>query len=176
MAKWFKDLPMTIKNGTDRIRSASESGSQTRAKPVLAAGTGTKLGGTKGTQRKNSGVEGISGGVGSLLSGRNRKNSAMDMGRNGTGGSTKDGKVWDSLIPGKGRKNSKVETGFEEHRSIKTSSLANTYISRLIKVDKQDKNQNYNSGTGGQVVPEAEKGTAATKTETVSSEEVLFCL
>ncbi|KAI1885943.1 hypothetical protein AGOR_G00208960 [Albula goreensis] len=168
-SKWFKDFPMTLKNGTDRIRSASESGSQTRTKPVLAAGTGTKLGGMKGTQRKNSAVEGISSGVGSLLSGRNRKNSSMEIGRNGTstGGSTKDGKVWDGLIPGKGRKNSKLETGLEEHRSLKTSSLANTYISRLIKVDKQDKNQNYNSGTGGQVVPETEKGTAASKTETV---------
>ncbi|KAG9345385.1 hypothetical protein JZ751_009932 [Albula glossodonta] len=168
-SKWFKDFPMTLKNGTDRIRSASESGSQTRTKPVLAAGTGTKLGGMKGTQRKNSAVEGISSGVGSLLSGRNRKNSSMEIGRNGTstGGSTKDGKVWDGLIPGKGRKNSKFETGLEDHRSLKTSSLANTYISRLIKVDKQDKNQNYNSGTGGQVVPETEKGTAASKTETV---------
>ncbi|XP_061108696.1 SH2 domain-containing adapter protein E [Conger conger] len=169
MAKWFKDLPMTLKNGTDRIRSSSESGSQTRAKPGLAGGTGTKSGGTKGTQRKNSGVEGISGGVGSLLSGRNRKNSSMDMGRNGTstGGLTKDVKIWESLIPGKGRKNSKVETGFEEYRSLKTSTLAHTYISRLIKVDKQDKNQNYNSGTGGQMVPETEKGTAASKTEAV---------
>ncbi|XP_035245467.1 SH2 domain-containing adapter protein E [Anguilla anguilla] len=159
MAKWFKDFPMTLKNGTDRIRSASESGSQTRAKPVSAAG--------KGTQRKNSGVEGISGGVGSLLSGRNRKNSSMDMGRNGTAtsGVTKDVKVWDSLLPGKGRKNSKVETGLEEYRSLKTSTFAHTYISRLIKVDKQDKNQNYNSGTGGQVVPETEKATAASKTE-----------
>ena len=167
MAKWFKDLPMTLKNGTDRIRSSSESGSQPRAKPGL---TGTKSGSTKGTQRKNSGVEGISGGVGSLLSGRNRKNSSMDMGRNGTStaGLTKDVKVWESLIPGKGRKNSKVETGFEEYRSLKTSTLANTYISRLIKVDKQDKNQNYNGGTGGQVVPETEKGTAASKTEAVS--------
>ncbi|XP_036395786.1 SH2 domain-containing adapter protein E [Megalops cyprinoides] len=169
MAKWFKDFPITLKNGTDRIRSVSESGSQTRVKPVSQAGTGTKTGGTKGTQRKNSGVEGIGSGVGSLLSGRNRKNSAIDLGKNGTstGGSIKDGKVWDSLIPGKGRKNSKVETAFEEPRSLKTSSLANTYISRLIKVDKQDKHQNYNSGTGGQVVPETEKGKAASKTETV---------
>ncbi|KAG7469464.1 hypothetical protein MATL_G00129160 [Megalops atlanticus] len=169
MAKWFKDFPITLKNGTDRIRSVSESGSQTRVKPVSVAGTSTKTGGTKGTQRKNSGVEGIGSGVGSLLSGRNRKNSAIDLGKNGTstGGSIKDGKVWDSLIPGKGRKNSKVETAFEEPRSLKTSSLANAYISRLIKVDKQDKNQNYNSGTGGQVVPDTEKGKAASKAETV---------
>ncbi|KAJ8290018.1 hypothetical protein GJAV_G00007800 [Gymnothorax javanicus] len=168
MAKWFKDFPMTLKNGSDKMRASSESGSQSRVKPVSAAGTGTKPGGTKGSQRKNSGVDGGVG-VGSLLSGRNRKNSAMDIGRNGTSISslTKDMKVWDSLIPGKGRKNSKVEAGVEEYRSLKTSTLANTYISRLIKVDKQDKNQNYTIGTCSQMVPESEKGTTTCKAETV---------
>ncbi|KAG9355307.1 hypothetical protein JZ751_000145, partial [Albula glossodonta] len=174
MAKWFKDLPINLKNGTDRIRSASESSSQSRAKPGLTAGIGTKTGSTKGSPRKNSGVEGGSvGGVGSLLTGRNRKNSAIELGRNGTtsGGSIKDGKVWDSLIPGKSRKNSKVESGVEEHRPLKSSASANTYISRLIKVqadkDKQDKNLNVNSGTGGVVGTEVEKGNTASRKETV---------
>ncbi|XP_064204639.1 SH2 domain-containing adapter protein E-like [Anguilla rostrata] len=170
MAKWFKDFPINLKNGTDRIRSASESSSQSRAKPGLAAGIGTKTGSTKGSPRKNSGVEGGSAsGVGSLLSGRNRKNSAIELGRNGTtgGGSMKDGKVWDSFIPGKSRKNSKAESGLEEHRSLKSSSSANAYISRLIKLDKQDKNPNFSSGTGGLAGPETEKGNTACRTETV---------
>ncbi|XP_041740476.1 SH2 domain-containing adapter protein E-like [Coregonus clupeaformis] len=33
MAKWFKEFPINLKNGTDRIRSASESRSQSRGKP-----------------------------------------------------------------------------------------------------------------------------------------------
>ncbi|KAJ8378575.1 hypothetical protein AAFF_G00237870 [Aldrovandia affinis] len=171
MAKWFKDFPINLKSGTDRIRSASESSSQSRARPGLAAGIGTKTSSAKGgSPRKNSGVEGGGvGGVGSILSGRNRKNSAIELGRNGTtsGGSIKDGKVWDSFIPGKSRKNSKVESGVEEHRPLKSSSSVNAYISRLIKVDKQDKNPNFNSGTSGPVGPETEKGNAACKTETV---------
>ncbi|KAJ8273517.1 hypothetical protein GJAV_G00102510 [Gymnothorax javanicus] len=170
MAKWFKDFPINLKNGTDRIRSASESSSQSRPKPGFGSGIGTKTGSTRGSPRKNSGVEGGSvGGVGSLLSGRNRKNSAIELGRNGTtgGGSIKDGKVWDSLIPGKSRKNSKVETGLEEHRSLKSSSSANAYISRLIKVDKHDKNSNFNLGTSGLAGPEQEKAITASRTETV---------
>ncbi|XP_036371754.1 SH2 domain-containing adapter protein E-like [Megalops cyprinoides] len=170
MAKWFKDFPINLKNGTDRMRSASESSSQTRARPGLSAGTGAKTGGTKGSLRKNSGVDsGSAGGVGSLLTGRNRKNSAIELGRNGTtsGGSIKDGKVWDSLIPGKSRKNSKIEPGVEEHRPLKSSTSANAYISRMIKVDKQDKNSNFNSGNGGLVAPETEKVNTTSRTETV---------
>lgn len=171
MAKWFKEFPINLKNGTDRIRSASESGSQSRAKPGLAAGIATKATGSKGGQRKHSGVDcGVGGGgVGSLLSGRNRKNSAVELGRNGSG-SLKDGKVWDSLLPGKSRKNSKAETVFEEqHRSLKSTTAASAYINRLIRVDKQDKSPNFNSGTiTSQVVPDIEKAQAQCKTETVS--------
>ncbi|KAM4631077.1 SH2 domain-containing adapter protein E-like [Polymixia lowei] len=167
MAKWFKEFPINLKNGTDRIRSASESGSQSRAKPGLVASIGTKATGSKGGQRKNSSVDSGGGGVGSLLSGRNRKNSAIELGRNGTG-SPKDGKGWDSLIPGKSRKNSKAETVPEEqHRPLKSCSSANAYINRLIRVDKQDKTPNFNSGTIGQVVPEIEKAQVQYKTETV---------
>lgn len=172
MAKWFKEFPINLKNGTDRIRSASESGSQPRAKPGLVASIGTKATGSKAGQRKNSSADstgggggGGGGGVSSLLSGRNRKNSAIELGRNGSS-SPKDGKVWDTLIPGKSRKNSKAEPVFEEqHRSLK--SCAPAYISRLIRVDKQDKSPNFNSGTIiSQVVPEVEK--TQSKTETVS--------
>ncbi|XP_036949403.1 SH2 domain-containing adapter protein E-like [Acanthopagrus latus] len=181
MAKWFKEFPINLKNGTDRIRSASESGSQPRAgKPGLVASIGTKTPGSKTGHRKNSssdstgGGGGGGGGVGSLLSGRNRKNSATEVSRNGVS-APKDGKVWDSLLSGKSRKNSKAEPAepvFEEqqqqHRPLKSSPSANSYISRLIRVDKQDKSPNFNCGTvtGPVPVPEAEKP-AQCKTETV---------
>uniref|UniRef100_A0A3P8SH34 SH2 domain-containing adapter protein E n=1 Tax=Amphiprion percula TaxID=161767 RepID=A0A3P8SH34_AMPPE len=167
MAKWFKEFPMNLKNGTDRIRSASESGSQPRSNK---AGLVSKAPASKPGQRKNSSADtggggGGGGGVGSLLSGRNRKNSAAEVGRVS---SPKDGKVWDTLLSGKSRKNSKAEPVFEEqHRTLKTSPSANAYISRLIRVDKQDKSPNFNSGTiPGPAVPEAEKQ-AQSKTETV---------
>ncbi|XP_076609938.1 SH2 domain-containing adapter protein E-like [Chaetodon auriga] len=171
MAKWFKEFPINLKNGTDRIRSASESGSQPRAnKAGLVASIGTKTTGSKAGQRKNSSSDstgGGGGGVGSLLSGRNRKNSATELSRNGVS-SIKDGKVWDNLLSGKSRKNSKAESVFEEqHRPLKSSPSANAYINRLIRVDKQDKSPNFNSSTiTNQVVPEAEKP-AQCKTETV---------
>nr|XP_046274137.1 SH2 domain-containing adapter protein E-like [Scatophagus argus] len=171
MAKWFKEFPINLKNGTDRIRSASESGSQTRAtKSGLVVSIGTKASGSKTGNRKNSSADSTSGGgggVGSLLSGRNRKNSATELSRNGVS-SPKDGKVWDNLLSGKSRKNSKADPVFEEqHRPLKSSPSANAYINRLIRVDKQDKSPNFNSGTiTNQVVPEPEKPVQS-KTETV---------
>ncbi|KAM3857929.1 SH2 domain-containing adapter protein E-like [Diretmus argenteus] len=176
MAKWFKEFPINLKNGTDRIRSASESGSQSRTKPGFVASIGTKAtsgskGGGGGGQRKSSSVDG--GGVGSLLSGRNRKNSAIELGRNGSGSPLKDGKVWDNLLPGKSRKNSKAEPAvFEEqqqhqHRPLKGSGSAH-YIQRLIRVDKQDKSPNFSGGTIiSPVGPEAEQPQATCKIETV---------
>ncbi|KAM9838484.1 LOW QUALITY PROTEIN: SH2 domain-containing adapter protein E-like [Aulostomus maculatus] len=170
MARWFKEFPINLKNGTDRIRSASESGSQPRAnKAGLVASIGTKTTVSKTGQRKNSSSDspGGGGGVGSLLPGRNRKNSAIELSRSG---SPKDGKVWDSLLSGKSRKNSKVESVFEEqHKPVKSSVSANAYINRLIRVDKQDKSPNFNSGNITSSVvpgPEAEKP-AQCKTETV---------
>ncbi|XP_054462170.1 SH2 domain-containing adapter protein E-like [Anoplopoma fimbria] len=174
MAKWFKEFPINLKNGTDRIRSASESGSQPRAnKAGLVASIGTKTTGSKTGQRKNSsgdsntGGGGGGGGVGSLLSGRNRKNSAIELSRNGAI-PHKDGKVWENLLSGKSRKNSKAEPVPEEqHRPPKSSPSANAFISRLIRVDKLDKSPNFNSATiTNQVVPEAEKAVQC-KTETV---------
>ncbi|CAJ1083331.1 SH2 domain-containing adapter protein E-like [Xyrichtys novacula] len=175
MAKWFKEFPINLKNGTDRTRSASESGSQPRAnKTGLVASIGTKATGSKTSHRKNSSPDSTGGGVGSLLSGRNRKNSAIELSRNGVC-SPKDGKVWDNLLSGKSRKNSKTEPVFEEqqqqqqqqHRPLKSSPSANSYINRLIRVDKQDKSPNFNSSTiTNQVVPEAEKPVQC-KTETL---------
>ncbi|XP_070777354.1 SH2 domain-containing adapter protein E-like [Enoplosus armatus] len=172
MAKWFKEFPINLKNGTDRIRSASESGSQPRAnKTGLVASIGTKTTGSKTGHRKNSSADstgGGGGGVGSLLSGRNRKNLTIELSRNGVS-TPKDGKVWDNLLSGKSRKNSKAEPVFEEqHRPLKSSPSANSYINRLIRVDKQDKSPNFNSGTiiTSPVAPEAEKPVQC-KTETV---------
>lgn len=152
MAKWFRDFPINLKNGNERVRSASESGPQTRPKPAFSRDS------LKGSQRKD-------GGVGSLLAGRNRKNSASELGRNNAG---YGGTVWDSLTTGKGRKNPKVETGAsDENRQVKTSNLAQAYISRMIKVDKQDKMPKLN-GISEQKLPENEKGKSDVKT-TVST-------
>ncbi|XP_030639473.1 SH2 domain-containing adapter protein E [Chanos chanos] len=168
MAKWFKDFPTSLKTGTDRIRSASESGPQTRPKPVLTGGSGAK-----GSLRKNSGAEnggsGGGGGVGSLLSGRNRKNSAIELGRNhsSTGsGSMKDGKIWEILIPGKNKKNPKME-GFEDHRTLRTTSLADPYMSRMIKVKKQDASPKYSTGSVDSTAADNERAKQAIKTETL---------
>lgn len=158
MAKWFKDFPTSLKTGSDRIRSASESGTQSRPKPVLAVGTGSK-----GSLRKNSGAEngGSGGGVGSLLHGRNRKNSAIELGRNQSStGSMKDGKIWEILIPGKSKKTTKME-GFEDHRTLRTTSLADAYMSRMIKVNDPK------SSAGGSS-PDSERAKSPIRTETVS--------
>lgn len=172
MAKWFKEFPMNLKNGTDRIRSASESGSQPRAgRTGLVASIGTKTPSAKTGHRKNSSADGTGGGggVGSLLSGKNRKNSATEGNRSGSS-SPKDGKVWDGLLSGKSRKNSKAEAQLEEqHRAPKISPSACAYINRLIRVDKQDKSPNFSCSTvPSKVVPEAEKP-GQCKTETVST-------
>ncbi|CAG6015403.1 unnamed protein product [Menidia menidia] len=155
MAKWFRDFPINLKNGAERARSASESGPQTRPKPCFSRDS------LKGNQRKD-------GGVGGLLAGRNRKNSASELGRNNSG---YGGTVWDSLTNGKGRKNSKVEAGTsEENRQVKTSSLAQAYISRMIKVDKQDKTPKLN-GISEQKLAETEKGRSDIKTTLIILED-----
>lgn len=148
MAKWFKDFPINLKNGNERVRSASESGPPTRTKPSFSRDS------LKGNQRKD-------GGVGGLLAGRNRKNSATELGRSNA---VYGGTVWDSLAPGKGRKNSKTETATsDENRQTRSSSLAQAYISRMIKVDKQEKTPKLN-GISEQKIPEAEKGRSDIKT------------
>ncbi|KAJ8005001.1 hypothetical protein DPEC_G00142120 [Dallia pectoralis] len=134
MAKWFKDFPINLKNGSERVRSASESGPQPQ--PRTGFNPGASLKGYRGK-------DGGGGVIGSFMTGRNRKNSAIELGRNGScaaGNPFRDSKIWDSFIPGKTRKNFKIDMATsEEHRPIRTSSLAHAYISRMIKVDKQDK-------------------------------------
>uniref|UniRef100_A0A672F7W3 SH2 domain-containing adapter protein E n=1 Tax=Salarias fasciatus TaxID=181472 RepID=A0A672F7W3_SALFA len=177
MAKWFKEFPINLKNGTDRIRSASESGSQPRASRAgLVCSIGTRTSASRTGSRKNSSTDSPAaggGGGGSLMSGKNRKNSAAELSRNGVS-PQKDGKVWDGLLSGKSRKNSRSEPVFEEqHRPLK-SSPSSSYISRMIRVDTQDKSPNFNSGTisssssssSSTVVPEGDKA-AQSKNETV---------
>ncbi|XP_020497647.2 SH2 domain-containing adapter protein E [Labrus bergylta] len=155
MAKWFRDFPINLKNGNERVRSASESGPQTRSKPSFSRDS------LKGNQRKD-------GGVGGLLAGRTRKNSATELGRNNTGPT---GTVWETLTTGKSRKNSKVETGSpDENRQVRTSSLAQAYISRMIKVDKQDKTPKLN-GIREQMLQENEKGRPDIKTTLIILED-----
>ncbi|KAG9275870.1 SH2 domain-containing adapter protein E [Astyanax mexicanus] len=170
MAKWFKDFPTSLKTGSDRIRSASESGPQTRPKPGLSASAGAK-----GSLRKTSesggagggGGGGGGGGVGSLLSGRTRKNSAIELGRNhGSSGSMKDGKIWEILIPGKNKKSPKME-GFEDHRTLRNTTIADAYMSRMIKVDKQDKCSKYGTVPAEGSGTDNEKGKSPVKTETL---------
>lgn len=153
MAKWFRDFPINLKNGNERVRSASESGPQIRTiKPSFSRDS------LKGNQRKD-------GGMGGLLVGRNRKNSATELGRS-SGGS--GGTVWDNFTTAKGRKNPKVEGGTpDENRQVRTSSLAQAYINRMIKVDKHEKKPKH-SGVNEQKQPENEKGRSEIKT-TVSS-------
>ncbi|XP_015229168.1 PREDICTED: SH2 domain-containing adapter protein E-like [Cyprinodon variegatus] len=162
MAKWFKDFPITLKNGTDKIRSVVEPGSQRKANK---AGFGAKTGHRKGSPADST--AGGGGGVGSLLSGRNRKNSEV---RNGAG-SQKDGKVWDTLVSGKSRKNSKAEAVLEEmHRPPKSTPPACGYMSRMVRVDKQDKSPNFTTVSGtvsSPLDPEVEKPAALSKTETL---------
>lgn len=157
MAKWFKDFPINLKNGNERVRSASESGPQPRSKSAFSRDS------LKGHPRKDGGV----GGVGGLLVGRNRKNSAVELGRNSSGPT---GSVWDTLAPGKGRKNSKLDTGGpDENRQPRTTTtnLAHAYISRMIKVDKQDKNPKV-TAKKEKTVLENEREKPDSKTTTVS--------
>lgn len=163
MARWFKEFPINFRNGADKIRSASESDSQNRDKPGGTVGTGTS---PRGTPRKGSGA-GRSGGVSCLLSGR--KNSANESCRT----VSKDEKVWDSLLSGKSRKNSKSVAGSEEHkRTLKNCISASTYITRLIKVEKQDRIQTPSSAPIPSI-QEQSKGTIGAKTETVRMHDLL---
>jgi len=155
MARWFKDFPINFRNGTDKIRSVSESDSQNRDKPKDTVSLGAK----GSSPRKGSGAGTRNGGaVSCLLSGRNRKNSANESSRT----LNKDERVWDSLFSGKSRKNSKALAGPDEHRTLKTCISASTYITRLIKVEKQDRLQ-QNDSTQTQLGEDP----SAVKTETV---------
>ncbi|XP_043936583.1 SH2 domain-containing adapter protein E [Protopterus annectens] len=125
-SKWFKEFPLNLKTGaSERSRSGG-----------TGTGTGSKVGMKgqgSGTFRKNSAVETTS--TGFLQQGKHRKNSAVELGQ-------KNGTVRDNiqaLIQGgnKGRKNSKTELAGQDGKSTSSSGA---FISRLIKVEKQEKN------------------------------------
>ncbi|XP_021014630.1 SH2 domain-containing adapter protein E [Mus caroli] len=126
-AKWFKEFPLTLKTASERARPGGAG-----AKP-----------------RKNSETGGAA-----PTPGKGRKNSAAELGASkASSGPPKDSRLSrDSLqgliqaAAGKGRKNSRVTatataTEEEPHRGAVTKSAGcSTYISRLIKVDTQEKN------------------------------------
>nr|BAE34127.1 unnamed protein product [Mus musculus] len=124
-AKWFKEFPLTLKTASERARP----------------------GGACGKPRKNSETGGAA-----PTPGKGRKNSAAELGASkASSGPPKDSRLSrDSLqgliqaAAGKGRKNSRVTataTEEEPHRGAVTKSAGcSTYISRLIKVDTQEKN------------------------------------
>lgn len=124
-AKWFKEFPLTLKTASERARP----------------------GGAGGKLRKNSETAGAA-----PTLGKGRKNSAAELGGSRAGsGPPKDSRLSrDSLqgliqaAAGKGRKNSRVTaatTEEEPHRgAVAKSAGCSTYISRLIKVDTQEKN------------------------------------
>nr|XP_060613902.1 SH2 domain-containing adapter protein E [Anolis sagrei ordinatus] len=153
-AKWFKEFPSNLKT------AASE-----RAKPGSA-----NLGKLCSASRKGPGPSEL-GATSSLSGGKNRKNSASDLGnlRASVPGPGKEGKLSrDNLqgllhaAAGKMRKNSRVDGAPpEEPKAPKGggsgvgSANCGTYINRLIKVDAHD-GKNY---AGNTPVPEAKPET-----------------
>lgn len=137
-AKWFKEFPLTLKTASERARPG---------------GAGSK-------PRKNSETGGAA-----PVPGKGRKNSAAELGGSRAGGGPlKDSRLSrDSLqgliqaAAGKGRKNSRVTatataatTEEEPHRgAVAKSAGCSTYISRLIKVDTQEKNGKSGYPGGG---------------------------
>uniref|UniRef100_H0UVL0 SH2 domain-containing adapter protein E n=1 Tax=Cavia porcellus TaxID=10141 RepID=H0UVL0_CAVPO len=110
-AKWFREFPLTLKPsaGAGKLRKSPEVGS---AGPIP---------------------------------GKGRKNSVAELGARASSAAPKDSRLSrDSLqgliqaAAGKGRKNSRV-TEEEPHRGAAKTSGCSTYISRLIKVDTQEK-------------------------------------
>ncbi|XP_021483132.1 SH2 domain-containing adapter protein E isoform X1 [Meriones unguiculatus] len=137
-AKWFKEFPLTLKTASERARP----------------------GGAGGKPRKNSETGGAA-----PTPGKGRKNSAAEMGGSrAASGPPKDSRLSrDSLqgliqaAAGKGRKNSRVTAAAtattaeeEPHRAaVAKSTGCSTYISRLIKVDTQEKNGKSGYPGGG---------------------------
>ncbi|XP_072284057.1 SH2 domain-containing adapter protein E [Pyxicephalus adspersus] len=116
MAKWFKELPLSLKNVSDR------------AKPGLpGARTLPKV----GASHKNSAPDSAGSSV------KNRKNSSSDGQGKGLKESRLSRESFQSFLSGKSRKNSR-----DDISAFQTSKGHNTYINRLIKVDPnlQEKN------------------------------------
>ncbi|XP_018430099.1 PREDICTED: SH2 domain-containing adapter protein E [Nanorana parkeri] len=107
MAKWFKELPLSLKNVSDR------------AKPGLP---GAKTLPKVGPSHKNSDSSGSSV--------KNRKNSSSDGQGKGLKESRLSRESLQSFLPGKSRKNSRDEIG-----AFRSAKGHNPFINRLIKVD-----------------------------------------
>lgn len=143
MAKWFKDLPLSLKNVSDR------------AKPGLP---GAKTLPKVGASRKNSCTDSQSSSV------KNRKNSSSEG--QGKGGAKEGSRLSregiQSFLQGKSRKNSRDEVGI-----LRAPKGHSTYINRLIKVDPslQEKNGRDNQDTEE---PDQERGS---KEDTVSRDK-----
>ncbi|MEE6523717.1 hypothetical protein FKM82_022740 [Ascaphus truei] len=116
MAKWFKELPLTLKNVSER------------AKP------GAKTLPKAGASRKNSCTD-SAGPPGATV--KNRKNSSSDVQGRGMKDTRLSRESLQGLLPGKSRKNSRDEAG-----GLRAPKGHSTYINRLIKVDPslQEKN------------------------------------
>lgn len=112
MAKWFKELPLSLKNVSER------------AKPGLP---GAKTLPKAGASHKDS--------AGSSV--KNRKNSSSDGQGKGPKESRLSRESLQSFLPSKMRKNSRDEGG-----ALRGAKGHHTYINRLIKVDPslQEKN------------------------------------
>lgn len=120
MAKWFKDLPLSLKNVSDR------------AKPGLP---GAKTLPKVGASRKNSCTDSAAPQSSSV---KNRKNSSSEgQGKGAKEGSRLSREGIQSFLQGKSRKNSRDEVGI-----LRAPKGHSTYINRLIKVDPslQEKN------------------------------------
>ncbi|XP_059002901.1 SH2 domain-containing adapter protein E [Mustela lutreola] len=127
-ARWFKEFPLNLKTASERARP----------------------GGGGGRLRKNS----EAGGAGPAPA-KGRKNSAAELGsgRAGVGAPRDSRPPRDSLqgliqaAAGKSRKNSRAAED-EPPRGAARSAGCGTYISRLIKVDTQEKNGGGGGGSG----------------------------
>ncbi|XP_053331061.1 SH2 domain-containing adapter protein E [Spea bombifrons] len=142
MAKWFKDLPLTLKNVSDR------------AKPGLP---GTKTLPKVGASRKNSCDP-----AGPTT--KNRKNSSSEGHAKGLKDSRLSRESLQSLLPGKSRKNSKDETG-----GLRAPKGHSVYINRLIRVDPSllEKNGRNFQGAEEQQVGHGQDQERSPKEETI---------
>ncbi|XP_069584995.1 SH2 domain-containing adapter protein E [Ranitomeya imitator] len=129
MAKWFKDLPLSLKTVSDR------------AKPGLpGARTLPKV----GASRKNSCPDPASS-QSSFV--KNRKNSSSDgQGKGGKDVTRLSREGIQSFLQGKSRKNSRDEAGI-----LRAPKGHSAYINRLIKVDPSLQEKN------GRNLPDAEE-------------------
>ncbi|XP_068108426.1 SH2 domain-containing adapter protein E [Hyperolius riggenbachi] len=119
MAKWFKELPLSLKNVSDRAKPGFPG-----AKTLPKAGASHRNSCTDSAGSQSSSV-------------KSRKNSSSDTQGKAVKESRLSRESLQSLFPGKSRKNSKDEIGV-----LRASKGHHTYINRLIKVDPnlQEKN------------------------------------